>query len=84
MGGKRKWRGRTVRNAAPAQGVRYPSLVAESAVLVPHDDTARWVAAVRDLDDPARRESLIAGGLERARATGWSKAADRLAMVLST
>ena len=60
----------------------FRELVAASAVLVPHDDTSRWVAAVRDLDDPAHREAMIAGGLERAQMANWDEAAGRMATVL--
>ncbi len=54
----------------------------DAAILVsPHDPRA-WAAAVKQLDDPARRERLIAHGREAAARATWKETANQLMAIL--
>ncbi len=54
-----------------------PEVVGDAGVLLPPDDEEAWADALREItEDRARRERLIAAGLERAAAFSWTRAAE--------
>ena len=62
-----------------ADACALPGVVAGAGVVVPADDPDAWAAAMADLlDDPARRERLVAAGAERAAAFTWAAGAEAL------
>ncbi len=49
-----------------------PEVVGDAGVLLPPDDASAWRIAIDDLaEDPARRATLAAAGLERAQQYSW-------------
>jgi glycosyltransferase involved in cell wall biosynthesis len=60
----------------------FREVAGDAAMLVPPFDTSAWVSAIIDLDDPGRRDALIAAGRRRAAAATWDRAADRLTSIL--
>jgi glycosyltransferase involved in cell wall biosynthesis len=60
----------------------FREVVGNAAWFVPATAPAAWARAVRDLQDDAVRDDLIARGHRRAAAATWSAAADRLRALL--
>jgi glycosyltransferase involved in cell wall biosynthesis len=54
-----------------------PEVCGQAALLADPDDSEAWIAAIRRLlDEPGLRASLIARGLQRAKAFSWRRIAE--------
>ncbi len=60
----------------------FREVIGAAGLLVPYDNPAAIATALRQLDAPAR-EAVIAEGRRRAQAYTWTRAAERLAEVLT-
>jgi glycosyltransferase involved in cell wall biosynthesis len=52
------------------------------ALLVPPEDPAAWASAVRAVEEPGRRQALVAAGRAQVRRSTWDLTVDRLVAAL--
>jgi glycosyltransferase involved in cell wall biosynthesis len=65
-----------------ASGTAMPEVAGGAGIVVPPDAVDRWTDAMAMiLDDPVRRDELVAAGFARANQFDWSRSAEALAEV---